>query len=325
MMTSVLLLIASVFVAPDFANVFPPSIRTIGVVMPASILDKSVLDSGINALRKAGYQVKIAKRISFDRKASVEDRVADFEEVWLDPDVDVMFCARGGVGCEDVVSRLDWTKLSKRPEQRLVGFSNVTVLLNAMEEHGIGHPFSGPNFGSICTCEGDTLDWLARALEGRPLPETKLRALRPGAFSGRPCGGHIGLVRKCAESGWMPDATGRVVFLERNDSMTVAGIGRELDAIFASGYLERAAGVIFGDVKPGKKDSGESWADAEHFRDAAELQVALKELEAVKRSFAAKLSCPVYEGFVYGHIPVMHTIDFRRTVGVTADGVMSWK
>lgn len=325
MVTSVMLLVASAFVAPDFTNAFPPSIRTIGVVMPASVLDRAVFDGGVSALRKAGYRVRVAKRLSFDRKASVKDRVADFEEVWLDPDVDVMFCARGGVGCEDVVSRLDWAKLSKRPGQRLVGFSNVTVLLNAMEKHGIGHPFSGPNFGSICTCKGDTLDWLARALEGRSLPETKLRAIKPGAFSGRPCGGHIGLVRKCIESNWAPDATGRVVFLERNDSMTAAGVGRELDAIVSSGYLDRAAGVVFGDVKPGKRDSGESWADAEPFKDAAELQMALEELETVKISFAAKLNCPVYEGFVYGHIPVMHTIDFRRTVSVTADGVMSWK
>ena len=52
MMTSVLLLVASVFVAPDFANVFPPSIRTIGVVMPASILDKAVADNaGVDFVR----------------------------------------------------------------------------------------------------------------------------------------------------------------------------------------------------------------------------------------------------------------------------------
>ena len=45
----------------------------------------------------------------------------------------------------------------------------------------------------------------------------------------------------------------------------------------------------------------------------------------VKNAFAAKVKCPVYDGFPYGHIPVMHTIDFDRVVSVSDDGTMIWK
>ena len=325
MILAALLPLVAPLAAPDLAGVFPASVKTVGVVMPASVLDKSVFDLGVEALRSAGYRVKLARRLSFGNRASIEERVADFEEVWLDPEVDIVLCARGGVGCEDLADSIDWTKLEQRRDQRLLGFSNVTVLLNCMMKHGVGHPFSGPNLGSLCTCEGDTLPWLARVLANQPLPASRLRALKAGAFSGKSCGGHIGLVRKCLGSGWAPDASGRVVFLERNNSMTVRGIGRELDAIVASGYLDCAAGIVFGDVTPGKKDSGESWADAEPYLDPAELNAALAEMNDVKNAFAAKVKCPVYDGFSYGHIPVMHTIDFDRVVSVSADGTMIWK
>ena len=318
------LLSAAALANPDSTGCLPPEIKTVGVVMPASVLDRRHFVDSILALQKIGCRVKLASRLSFEPRASVEDRVADFEEMWLDPEVDLVMCARGGVGCEEVVDRLDWDKLATRPGQRLVGFSNVTVLLSAMLKHRVGRPYSGPNFGSVGTCKGDTLPWLCRMLGGLPVPDAKLRAIRPGAFGGKSCGGHIGLVRKCIDSGWFPDASNRVVFLERNNSTTVDGIRRELEAIVASGRLAHAAGVIFGDVTPGMTDSGEAWGTAKPCANPEELAEQRAALEEVKADFARKVGCPVYDGFAYGHIPVMHTIDFDRVVRVSEDGVMSW-
>jgi len=143
---------------PDLTGCFPPEIKTVGVVMPASILAKKTFDAGVRALEKAGYRVKLAPRLSFDRKASVMDRVSDFEEMWLDPDVDLVLCARGGSGAEDVIKRLDWRKLANRPNQKVLGFSNITMILNAMLLKGVGHPFSGPSISQMSHCRGDTLE-----------------------------------------------------------------------------------------------------------------------------------------------------------------------
>ena len=104
---------------------------------------------------------------------------------------------------------------------------------------------------------------------------------------------------------WNADAKGRVVFLERNNSATVEGIRKELDSILKSGFLDGAAGVIFGDVTP---------------KGGAREQV-----EALKRDFAARAGCPVYDGYAYGHVPVSHAIDFRRHVSVSKDGTMTWE
>ena len=104
---------------------------------------------------------------------------------------------------------------------------------------------------------------------------------------------------------WNADAKGRVVFLERNNSTTVDGIRKELDVILNSGFLNGAAGVIFGDVTP---------------KNGTKEQV-----EELKRDFAARAGCPVYDGYAYGHIPVSHAIDFRRRVSVSEVGTMIWE
>ena len=306
--------------ALDLSGVFPQEVKTVGVVMPASILARTSFDRGVDALRAAGYRVKPAPRLSFDKLASVEDRVKDFEETWMDPEVDLVLCARGGTRAEDVIVKLDWEKLRTRPDQKVLGFSNITMILNAMLKERAGHPISGPSISQMNYARGDTLAWLCDTVAGRSHPAAKLRALKPGPFSGLPCGGHIALVRKGIDMKWNADAKGRVVFLERNNSTTVEGIRKELDVILNSGFLNGAVGVIFGDVTPG---SGNKELKKRGL-SPDELKAARAQVEVLKRDFAARAGCPVYDGYAYGHVPVSHAIDFRRRVTVAEDGTMTW-
>ena len=300
-------------------NCFPPEIRTVGVVMPASIQSKASFDAGVEALKAAGLRVKLAKRLNFKTRASAADRAADFEEMWMDPEVDLVICARGGTGSEDILPLLDWNRLRTR-DQRVLGFSNITMILNAMAKEKAGHPFSGPTISQLLYAKGDTFEWLKRAIMGGPQPTAKLRALRPGAFSGLPCGGHIALVNRGIKMNWTCDATGRVVFLERNNSATAKKIAEELDEIAASGWLKDCAGVIFGDITPGREGKGRK-----RTLSGAELAAAKEEVARAKRAFVEKVGKPAYDGFAYGHIPVSHAIDFRRKVSVAEDGTMTWE
>ena len=304
----------------DLTGVFPPDVKTVGVVMPASVLAPAKFDRGVEALRRAGYAVKLAPRLSFGKVAPVEDRVKDFEEMWMDPEVDLVLCARGGTGAENVIVRLDWAKLRTHPDQKVLGFSNITMILNAMLRERAGHPISGPTISQMNYAAGDTFDWLRRTVAGAPQPPAKLRPLKPGAFSGLPCGGHIALVKRGIEMKWNAEARGRVVFLERNGSASAREIRRELEAITASGFLEGAVGVIFGDVTPG----GELKDGKRQKLGADERADAQRTVEEAKAAFAAKAPCPVWDGYAYGHVPVSHAIDFRRRVSVSEDGTMTW-
>ena len=155
--------------ALDFSGCLPSDrIRTIALVMPASIQGKARFDEGKAALEAAGYKVKVMPRLNFKTVAPVADRVADFEQAWMDPEVDLVLCARGGVGAEDLLDKLDWAKLRTR-KQRVLGFSNITMLLNAMLKEKAGRPFSGPTLSQLIYARPETLTWLAKALEPAPL------------------------------------------------------------------------------------------------------------------------------------------------------------
>ena len=300
--------------ALDFRGCFPTGVvKTVALVMPASVYNKRNYEYGKAALEAAGYKVKAMPRLNFKKVASVEDRVADFEQAWMDPEVDLVLCIRGGTGAEDLLDKLDWAKLRTR-NQRVLGFSNITMLLNAMLKEKAGHPFSGPTLSQLIYAKPETLSWLSKTVaEEKPMPDVKLTPLRPGACKGLACGGHTALVLKGIQMGWAADTKGRIVFLEtsvREPSV----IRKTLDDIVASGYFNGCAGVVFGELTPGgpnrKKLTG------------AALAAARAEVAKIRRDFAAKMTCPVYEGYPYGHVNKSFTIDFLREKTITAEGIL---
>ena len=306
-------LLAAAAPIPKCTGCFPPSIRTVAIVMPGSILHKAHFDRGVAMLEAAGYKVKLAPRLNFKTRAPVEDRVADLEEAWMDPEVDLVLCARGGQGTEDLLPKLDWAKLRTR-RQRVLGFSNITRLLNAMLKEDAGHPFSGPTLDHILL-EADTraLSWLSMSLGGGPLPALRLRPLRAGACQGKPCGGHIAQLSRALPLGWTSDTKGRIVFLERSVRQPSA-IREELEALVSGGYFTNCAGVVFGDITPGGPDGKHLSGDA--------LAEGREEVLQIKKDFAAQVDCPVWDGYPYGHVPLNCAIDFLREVSISADGVL---
>ena len=298
----------------DLSGCFPTGcIRTVALVMPASIQAKRNFDRGKAALEAAGYKVKVMPRLNFKKVAPVADRVADFEQAWMDPEVDLVLCARGGVGAEDLLDKLDWAKLRTR-KQRVLGFSNITMLLNAMLKEKAGRPFSGPTLSQLIYAKPDTLTWLSKALaEEKPMPDVKLRPLRPGACSGLACGGHISLVLKGVQMGWAADTKDRIVFLETS-IREPSSVRASLDELVKSGYFKGCAGVVFGDLAacgPNRKKL-----------TGAELAAARAEMAQIRKDFAAKMTCPVFEGYPYGHVSKSFAIDFLREKTITADGVL---
>lgn len=294
---------------------FNPSnaIRTVALVMPASIMPKADFDRGKGALEAAGFKVKAMPRMDFEKVAPVADRVADFEQAWMDPEVDLVLCVRGGTGAEDLPGMLDWAKLRTR-NQRVLGFSNITVILNAMLKEKAGRPFSGPTLSQMAYASPETFAWLSKTLaEEKPMPEVKLTPLRPGACKGLACGGHISNVLKGVQTGWAADTRGRIVFLETS-IREPSNVRASLDELVERGYFKECAGVVFGDLAPGGPNRTRLAGEA--------LAAAQAEMAQIRKDFADRMSCPVYEDYPYGHVPKSYAIDFLREKTITSEGLL---
>ena len=61
-----------------------------------------------------------------------EQRAADLQQAWCDPATRAVVCARGGSGAARIVDLLDWDAMRAAGPRVLVGFSDVTVLHQAV-------------------------------------------------------------------------------------------------------------------------------------------------------------------------------------------------
>lgn len=91
------------------------------------------LDLGAAALERAGYRVKImphARNVAPDRRAgTLEERVADLNQAFADPEIRMITGAEGGGGTLQVVTsdKFDWAALERDPKI-ICGFSDLAYL-----------------------------------------------------------------------------------------------------------------------------------------------------------------------------------------------------
>lgn len=281
-----------------YAEVLPAGVKTVACISPASYPGRPSHRRGLELLEKAGYKLKImpnafkAPQEPGATGAPLADRLSDFYAAWNDPEVDMILCIRGGRGCEELISHLDWSKLQPRKNLYVQGYSDVTLLTAALLSKGYGHPVAGPMAGSMSGLRAPYIREMKAMHNGEAVGPFKLTPLVPGDCSGLPLTGLLERLWRVSRAEWRPDPAGRIVFIEVVGS-TPETIRQHLQQIIGSKYFANAAGVVFCHfVRSGKK---------------AEIDAVLKEL-------APEFGVPVYRGFPFGHSPECCTVDFSRKV-----------
>ena len=94
---------------------------------------------------------------------SIEDRKEDIENAFLDKNVKVIMFARGGFLSNQLLDVIDYEIIRKNPKI-IVGFSDVTSLLNAIYSQTGLKTYYGPNFSVLAMRKGNdyTYEYLNR-------------------------------------------------------------------------------------------------------------------------------------------------------------------
>lgn len=114
------------------------------IVTPSSCIDFEHIQLAQSHLQALGHQVSLAEHIKAQHRylaGTATQRVDDLKRAFLDPDIDVIWCGRGGVGAAQLVPYIDDWILNKP----LIGYSDSTVLLNLIAQRG-GQALHGPVF-----------------------------------------------------------------------------------------------------------------------------------------------------------------------------------
>ena len=271
----------------------PPALRpgdTIGIVAPASNLNRTDFETGCDALRRAGYQVTYENSI-FDRDVyfagSLQRRVREFEEMFARDDVHAIVCARGGYGANYLLDKIDIDTIKANPKI-FVGYSDVTCLLTHFADAGLPtfhgpmvakdwHSAGGVDFESWQSAVGEPDAWNVHLNDD-------VRALIEGETEGILYGGCLSILAASLGTPYEIQTNSKILFIE-DIAAKPFQIDRMLMQLKIGGHLKYVRGLIFGEMLDCRQNPNQDYT-----------------LEEVIKKIVGDLNVPVAYGVRSGHV-----------------------
>ena len=283
---------------------------TIGIVAPASPIQRSMLDAGCQFLREAGYRTFYFDNIFHEDMyfaGPPDQRARDIEEMFERDDVSAVICARGGYGANYVLPYLNLERLKKYPKI-FMGYSDVTSLLTWMNDAGLV-VFHGPmvtkdfanqngvHWPTFQACVSGRANW---ALDTKSIPD--FRAIVRGSAEGVLYGGCLSLLVASIGTRYEFQPAEKILFME-DVAAKPYQIDRMLMQMKLAGKFEGVRGIVFGEMMDCAQPGGQNYS-----------------LEEVIRRILRDLRIPVAFGLPSGHVAYGNvSLPFGVRVSLTAD------
>lgn len=304
------------------APVLPGRLRpgdTVGLVTPATAAFQQVdLDIARESLEALGLRVRVGRHAR-DRHGSLggrdEDRAADLNECFADPEIRAVLPVRGGWGSARLLPLLDYAAIRRDPKI-LLGYSDITALLNGIHARTGLVTFHGPNAGGrwdaysvavmrrvLFEAERVTLDNPRATSERNVLTATehRIRTITPGRAEGPLLGGNLTVLTALLGSPWFPDCSGAILFLE-DVGEDWYRVDRMMTSLKLAGVLDRIAGFVFGTCS--ECEPGEGFASLTP--------------EEIFADHIAPLGIPAWQGAMIGHDQAQWTLPVGAPVAIDA-------
>ncbi|MGW0119451.1 S66 peptidase family protein [Streptomyces sp. NPDC003327] len=270
----------------------------VAVVAPSGPVPRDRLDAGLDVLRGWDLEPVVAPHVlaahdTLGHLAGTDRaRADDLTAAWCDPTVDAVLCARGGYGAQRMVDLVDWPAIRAAGPKAFVGYSDVTVLHEALAVRAGFATLHGPMVAAgTFLSDRRTQESLRATLFA---PETVLtlgldtaRPLIPGRAHGVTLGGCVSLL--AADIGTphaRPSARGGLLLLEDVGEEPYR-LDRILTQLLRSSWLDGVAGIGLG-----------SWEECGPYED----------VRAVFLDRLGGLGVPVVEELGFGHSPTALTV-----------------
>ena len=245
---------------PDAGRHRPPRLRvgdTVAVVAPAGPVPAEVLDTGLRQVRDWGLHVRLCEHVRarhprLEYLAGTDDqRAADLQQAWCDPDVRAVLCARGGFGSMRVLDRLDWSAMAAAGPKVLVGSSDVTALHDAFATQLDVVTLFGPMLATPSFTEDPPArEHLRRSLFAPEavleLSSVAAECLVPGKARGPTYGGNLSVAAGSLGAAGSPAPPPGGIALLEDVTEDPYQLDRFVTQLRRAGWFDRAAGVALG-------------------------------------------------------------------------------
>jgi len=230
-----------------------PGARVV-VIAPASNAKPERIELGLAALRRRGFDASAAMHALGKEppffSGTAAARLEDLHRAFADPEVQAIFCIRGGYGSNYLLEDLDLELIGANPKP-LFGYSDLTTLqtwfLDQLGLIGFHGPMVAADFyreGGIheASFEAATQGGLVTAGEAEGL-----RILKPGRTRGIVYGGCLSILTFALGTRFVPQTEGKLLFIE-DVAAKPYQIDRMLRQMLFAGKFDGVTGLMFGEM-----------------------------------------------------------------------------
>lgn len=287
---------------------------TIGLIAPGYAVKPEILEKMKNTLVEMGFVPFHTDRIHGNHgyfSNTDKERAADLNEMFKNPKIDVILCARGGYGCTRIMQMIDYENIRMNPKI-LVGFSDITALLNGIYKETGLITFHGP-VGSTLNDAYSKREFTNTLIHPK-YPQTITNVvledeemiadveynrytITSGWATGKLVGGSLTLINALIGTPHEIDFTDAIVCIEDVEEAPYR-IDRMLTQLIEGSSFKKAKGLVFGVCKGCDR--------SKEYNNFTLKEVIMDRI--------APLNIPAAYGMSFGHVPN----NFTFPIGINA-------
>lgn len=236
----------------------PPPLKhgdRIALVTPATVVKEEFVTAAEKVIRTHGYEPVRMKNFTTGADgrfaATADERLADLLTAISDSDIKAIWCARGGYGSVQLISKVPLSLISMNPKW-IIGFSDVCALHSLMLRAGV-ISLHAPMMRRLADHPDDEItESVFGLLQGEHEKEIDA-GIHPlqqqGHASGRLIGGNISVLGDLASTPFDPFVTVAdepfILFLE-DVGESLSRLQRRLWRLRLAGVMNKARGIVVG-------------------------------------------------------------------------------
>ncbi|MCB9262450.1 MAG: LD-carboxypeptidase [Flavobacteriales bacterium] len=297
--------------------ILPPFLKLgskVRIVSTARKIEPEKINPSVSLLSSWGFEVSLGSNIFAEKNqfAGSDDlRINDLQTALDDPDINMIWCSRGGYGTVKLIDRLNFDAFLRHPKW-IVGYSDITGLLTHITENfGVAtiHGTMPINISDYPTPEqNESIQSLKNLLFGQTfcykLPQHPLS--RCGNAEGSLIGGNLSILYSILGSSSSPDTEDKILFIEDLDEY-LYHIDRIMVNMKRNGKLSNLRALIVGGMSDMNDNAIPYGMSAEEI-----IYEHIKDFEY-----------PVYFNFSAGHISPNLALPFGVCVKINENQLMS--
>jgi len=196
-------------------SITPPRLQksnTIGVMAPSSFITKDDVQKATAVIESYGYNVRIHPQtyeIYNQSAGTSEQKAAAFHDLIRDPNINAIFFACGGNRALHWVDMIDFDLVKAHPKI-MMGFSDLTVLLNIVNNRTGLVTYHGPNFRWFTAHQNNKSD-IDQCFEVLSQDKNTININCDKSIQGKLIGGNISLFQYLLDD---IDCKDKILFLE---------------------------------------------------------------------------------------------------------------